>query len=88
MDEVFLKYGISGAAILCLGIYILKLEERHRKERKEEREARGKDQDENRKLVEKMFDREDKRADESNRVTRENTNILAGLKSLLENQKK
>jgi len=86
MEEIFLKYGITGAVILCLGIYIVRIEERHRKERREERESREKEESENRKVQEKQFDRISDLTDESNRVTRENTNILAGLKSLLENQ--
>jgi len=76
MSEVILQYGLAGAVILGLAGYILKIESRHRKDREEMI-----------KKEEKNFDRLADINDETNKVLRENTNILAGLKTLLENKK-
>lgn len=76
MTEILLKYGFPGVALIGLAAYIIRIEGRHAKERKEWMEQQ-----------EKQFDRLNEIADESNRVTRDNTNILTGLKTLLENRK-
>jgi hypothetical protein len=75
MQDFFLNYGLTGAIILALGMYVLKLEDRHRKERKEWQEQQD-----------KQFDRLNEISDSTNHAMRENTNILSGLKTLLENQ--
>lgn len=75
MNDVLLKYGLAGVVIAGMSWYIIHLDDRHRKERKEEREERT-----------HQFERMSSMSDETNRVMRENTNILSGLKSLLENQ--
>jgi uncharacterized membrane protein (DUF106 family) len=88
MNDIWLKYGISGFVIAGLTAFIYKLMEWHRKDRKEWQEEANKMQEENRKMQEKQFDRLSQMNDESNRVMRDNTNILSGLKSLLENNRK
>lgn len=76
MSDILLKYGILGVVVLGLASYIIRIEMRHAKERKEWNEK-----------DEKNFERVNKITDESNKVLRENTNILSGLKTLLENRK-
>lgn len=76
MERIFLQYGVMGAIAIALGYYILSVENRHKKER-----------DEWRKMQEKQLDRMDDIAKENNKVIREHTNILASLKSLLENKR-
>lgn len=88
MQEFLFKYGLPGAALFALGWYIISLEERHRKERKEWREQQEKERGEDRKLQEKQFDRMNEQADITNENIRENTSILSSLKTLLENQKR
>ena len=86
MDDILLKYGLPGVVIAGLAAFVLKLIDWQRKDRKEWKEEISQIQEENRKVHEKQFDRLNQLTDESNRVTRENTNILTGLKTLLENQ--
>lgn len=81
MDKILLSYGLPGVCILGLALFVLKLMADHRKEREEWREDQKKTQ-------EKQFDRINEMSDESNKVLRENSNILSGLKSLLENNRK
>jgi hypothetical protein len=71
-----LLFGFITMIMGGLGTYIVMSEKRHRKERKEwaERDERN-------------FDRMNETADETNKVIRENTNILSGLKTLLENRR-
>jgi hypothetical protein len=75
MEKLLENYGILGIIVVALGIYILKIEARHKSERKEWRETIG-----------KQFDRMNQQTDDNNKTTRENTNILQGLKTLLENK--
>lgn len=70
------QYGIVGLVIAGLGAYIVKIEDRHRKERKEWRESE-----------EQKFKEVKEINKETNTVLRENTNILSGLKTLLENRR-
>lgn len=88
MQEFLFKYGLPGAVIFALGWYVLLLEERHRKERDEWRKTQEKESVENRQVQEKQFDRINEMSNTSNQVTRENTSILSGLKTLLEHQNK
>lgn len=75
MDKALLEYGALGIMVaLCVG-YILRIETRHHKERKEWIQVQ-----------EDHFDRLNQLTDESNKVLREHTNILSGLKILLENK--
>lgn len=76
MIELFLQYGVLGGVVVGLAGYILRIEGRHKKERKEWME-----------MQERQFDRTNDMTDETHRVLRENTNILAGLKTLLENRR-
>lgn len=76
MEQIFLKYGLPGACLIALGWYIIRKENHHQKERKEWRE-----------LQETMFNRTNTISDETNKIIRENTNILVGLKTLLENRR-
>jgi hypothetical protein len=75
VNEILAKWGAAGVIISALAIYIVRIEARHKSERKEWRETIG-----------KQFDRMNDQTDESNKTTRENTNILQGLKTLLENK--
>lgn len=86
MDDILLRYGLPGVVIGGLSAFVMKLIEWQRKDRTEWRDEIARIQEENRKIHEKQFDRLSQLTDESNRVTRDNTNILSGLKSLLENQ--
>lgn len=76
MTDAALQYGFIGLAVLGLASYIVKIEARHKKER-----------DEWRKMIEKQNERTDKMTDENNKVIREHSNILSGLKALLENRR-
>lgn len=77
MNEVWAQYGVLGLAVIGLGAYIVRIEQRHKKER-----------DEWRITIEKQFDKLDERSEETNKTTRETGNILTGLKTLLENRNK
>lgn len=76
MNEVLLQYGVLGVVVIGLASYILKIEARHKKERDEWREQDS-----------KQLDRVNQMNDTNNQVLREHTNILQGLKTLLENRK-
>lgn len=86
MDDIFLKYGLPGAIIFALSTFVYKLIDWHRKDRAEWHEQYDKQVEESRKLQEQQFDRLGELTDESNKVLRDHTNVLSGLKSLLENQ--
>lgn len=75
MTEALGQYGILGIVVIGLSGYILKIESRHKKERKEWMESH-----------QRQINRANEVADETNKVLRENTNILSGLKTLLENK--
>lgn len=77
MENALLQYGVLGVVVLGMAYYIVRIEIRHAKERKE-----WQDKDD------RHFNTLISAKDESNRVIRENTNILAGLKALLENKNK
>lgn len=74
MEDELLKYGLSGIALFAMGWFILYLMREHKKERAELISK-----------IEKMFDKQDDRAKDTNTVIKENTNILSGLKTLFEN---
>lgn len=76
MEAALLQYGAIGAMLIGLAAYILRIEARHKKERKEWMEMQS-----------TQFDRMNELSDESNKVIREHTNILTGLKTLLENRR-
>lgn len=76
MDTLFLQYGLLGGVVLGLSAYILRIEARHKKERKEWQDIQM-----------DQFNRINDLTDETNKVIREHTNILSGLKTLLENRR-
>jgi hypothetical protein len=88
MENELLKYGLSGICIAGLAWYILHSEESHRKERKEWRDQQKLETEQNLKVQKEQFDRINEISDTSNQLTRENTNILTGLKTLLENPRR
>lgn len=73
MEAAFLQYGVLGLVVLGLSAYVLRIETRHKKERREWMEMQS-----------EQFDRMNDLTDESNKVIREHTNVLSGIKSLLE----
>ncbi len=76
MNEEFTKYGLPGIVIGGLCFAVIKLWAFIATMRKEHKE----DSAEWRKVVEKQFE-------EQNKTTKDNTGILQGLKTLLENRK-
>lgn len=76
MEKLFLQYGVMGAIAVALAYYILSLQKQHSKEREEWRKAQ-----------ERFVDRMDDALQENNRVIREHTNLLSGLKSIFENKR-
>lgn len=76
MEKELAQYGALGIIVIAMAYYILRIEARHKKERKELMDVN-----------EKHFDRMSNMNDESNKVLRENTNILSGLKAILENRR-
>lgn len=76
MEKELFQYGILGIVVVALSGYVLRIEGRHKKERKEWME-----------MQERQFDRTNDLADESNKVIREHTNLLSSLKSMLENRR-
>lgn len=76
MQDVIIQFwGVWGAIIVALGLYILRLETKHSKERKEWLSA-----------IERLFDKSDEREKDVNDTIRETGNILTGLKTLFEVQ--
>lgn len=75
MDKELIQYGALGVCVIGMATYIIRIEMRHAKERKEWGEK-----------DDKKFEQVNKITEENNKVLRENTNILAGLKTLLENK--
>jgi hypothetical protein len=88
MEDALLKYGLSGIVLLACGLFIRLLINWIQKLIKDNREAMEKKDEEHRRSIEKIFDRMNETNDDTNKALRENTNILSGLKSLLENQKR
>lgn len=86
MQDVFIKYGAWGGAILGLSAFVLILINWLKKKDDDHRTTIDRITDENRRMIEKLFDRNIEQSEINNKVLRENTNILTGLKSLLENQ--
>lgn len=76
MEAAFLQNGILGLVVVGLSAYVLRIELRHKKERREWMEMQS-----------EQFDRINELIDESNKVIREHTNVLSALKSLLENRR-
>jgi hypothetical protein len=77
MEKLIENYGILGIILVALAAYVIRIEKRHGSERKEWRET-----------MEKQFNRMDEMSDEGHKAVRENTSILQGLKTLLENRNK
>lgn len=84
MNEVFVQYGVLGvmvgtslSAIYYLVKWLKKKDEEHAKERSEWLQT-----------MEDITDKSDKTSKETNTIIRENSSILFGLKSLLEQQKR
>lgn len=76
MQDVFIQFwGVWGAIVVALAIYILRLEAKHTKERKEWLST-----------IEKLFDKSGDREKDVNETIRETGNILSGLKTLFEVQ--
>lgn len=86
MEEIILKYGLPGAIIVGLGIYVLKIEKRHREERKEWMDSQLREAEEYRKTQERQFDRMNEMSDHNTEALNKTGGILSGLKTLLENQ--
>jgi hypothetical protein len=76
MEKIFFQYGVLGAIPVALTWYIMYLHKQHKKER-----------DEWKVMQEKQLDRMDDIAKENNKVIREHTNMLSGLKSLFESRR-
>lgn len=81
------QFGLLGLIVIGLSGYILRMEVKHKKERDELREIQRKEREEFMSMMQRMFDRTDKREDENNKIHREHINILSGLKTLFENRK-
>ena len=71
-----MQYGVLGLVVIGMAYYILLIERQRVKERDDWRE-----------ILQKQNERLNEIADESNRIIREHTNILIGLKTLLENRR-
>ncbi len=76
MDKELFQYGVLGIAVIGMGWFIMYLIKDHRKERKEWRE-----------FQEKQTDRMIEQGDEHSKVIREHSNLLSGIKTLLENRR-
>lgn len=72
MNELLQQYGGYGIAV-ALAAFITYLLKEHKKERREWIAT-----------LEKMMDKSDEREQETNKIIRENTGILSGLKALFE----
>lgn len=77
MEELLKSYGLAGVIIVALAGYVIRIETRHKSERKEWKDT-----------IDKQFNRMDEMSDEGHKAVRENTSILQGLKTLLENRNK
>jgi hypothetical protein len=75
MEDLLKNYGLAGVIIAALATYVIRIEARHKSERKEWRET-----------IEKQFRRMDEMNDDDHKVEREHISILQGLKALLENR--
>lgn len=75
MNEALSQWGVFGVIIAALAAYVIRIEGRHKSERKEWKET-----------IEKQFNRMDEMSDEGHKAARENTSVLQGLKALLENR--
>lgn len=76
MEKEWIQYGVLGLVVIGMAYYILLIEKERSKERDEWREILLNQQ-------ERLHDI----ADENNKIIREHTNVLIGLKTLLENRK-
>lgn len=77
MNEALSQWGILGVVVAALAAYVIRIETRHKSERKEWKDT-----------IDKQFKRMDEMSDEGHKAIRENTSILQGLKTLLENRNK
>lgn len=73
MQNVLLQYGILGVVVLGMASYIMYLHKEHNKQRKEWLQT-----------LDRLLDKADSRERETTQVVKENTGILAGLKTLFE----
>lgn len=86
--EVWTQFGIYGVIIGALAAYIIRIEKRHAKERKEWMEIEERERKESRDMHKQHFDRIGEISSESNKVLRENTSIIAALNKLIETLRK
>lgn len=98
MESKLMDYGVAGVGLLAMGALIMMLLRWIKKMIKdhqaaiermdqEHRKAAEKRDEDMRKMTEGMFDRVNRMNDDTNRSLRDNTNILSGLKTLLETKK-
>lgn len=94
-----LLFGFVTTLIGGLGTYIMIIEKRHTKEKKEEAERRDrerrdlieahlKEKERLLSLTEQQFEKLTEISEENHKIGREQVNFLAGIKTLIENQKK
>lgn len=86
MDDILIKYGLPGIGLAGCGWLIKLLIDWKKKSDKDHAEALADKDEENRKTIERIVGRMDERSDDTNKTLRENTNVLSGLKALLENR--
>lgn len=86
LNETLITFVIG--TVSALGAYIAIIEKRHAKEKKELREDHANERKEWKELAEQHFEKLSEISEEGHKVTREHTNILSGLKTLLENQRR
>lgn len=84
MDKEILQYGAAGIVAMGMGWFIMYLMKDNRKERKEWREFQEKQMD----RMDKQIDRMLEQGEMNNKVIREHSNILSGIKTLIENRNK
>lgn len=83
-----LLFGFVSSLIGGLAGYVLFLEKRHTKKERETEERHAKERRELIDMHKQQFDQISEISEEGHKVTRENSNILSGLKTLLENQRR
>lgn len=86
--EIWQQFGISGVIIGALAAYIIRIEKRHAKERKEWMEIEERERKESRDMHKQHFDRLGQISDDSGKVLRENTSVIAALNKLIETLRK
>lgn len=97
MEDVVLKYGLAGVIMVGLSWFIMYLLKDIKKEREETRGIIQRERSDHRvqmdkerydwiRTLDRMFDKADLREKETNAVIRDVTDILSGLKSIIENR--